>query len=121
MPAVSLPCGEAECGRAALHAWPLRVPWLSERSAQPDLLFTFLAGHERAARESVRSEDAWKRVALEGSMNLLAISLDGPATYWQLGNSWILVSVPNFIMIMIMLALFVLALVLPFPGGKDES
>ena len=54
-------------------------------------------------------------------MNLLAISLDGRATYWQLGDSWILISVPNFIMIMIMLALFVLALVLPFPGGKDES
>ena len=27
---------------------------------------------------------------------------------------------PNLIMIVVMLALFVLALVLPFPGGEDE-
>jgi hypothetical protein len=53
-------------------------------------------------------------------MELLAISLDTPASYWNIW-SWISVSIPNLIMIVIMLALFVLALVLPFPGGKDES
>jgi len=56
-------------------------------------------------------------------MELLAISLDGPASYWRPfgDDSWFFVSYPNLIMIVIMLLLFVLALVLPFPGGKDES
>ena len=53
-------------------------------------------------------------------MNLLGISLDQPASHWVIWE-WISVSIPNLIMILIMLALFVLALVLPFPGGKDES
>jgi hypothetical protein len=53
-------------------------------------------------------------------MELFAISLDQPASHWVIWE-WISVSIPNLIMIVIMLALFVLALVLPFPGGKDES
>jgi hypothetical protein len=53
-------------------------------------------------------------------MELLAFSLDQPATYWDIW-SWVAVSIPNLIMILVMLGLFVLALVLPFPGGKDES
>jgi hypothetical protein len=53
-------------------------------------------------------------------MELLGISLDHPASYWDIWN-WVAVSYPNLIMIVVMLALFVLALVLPFPGGKDES
>jgi hypothetical protein len=53
-------------------------------------------------------------------MELLGISLDHPAEYKDIWE-WVAVSVPNLIMILIMLALFVLALVLPFPGGKDES
>jgi hypothetical protein len=53
-------------------------------------------------------------------MELLGISLDQPASYWQIWD-WISVSIPNLIMIVIMVALFVLALVLPFPKGTDES
>jgi len=53
-------------------------------------------------------------------MELLGISLDHPTSYWDIW-SWVAVSYPNLIMIVVMLALFVLALVLPFPGGKDES
>ena len=51
-------------------------------------------------------------------MDLLSISLDRPATYWDVWG-WVAVSYPNLIMIVVMLALFVLALVLPFPGGED--
>jgi hypothetical protein len=53
-------------------------------------------------------------------MNLFAIDLNQPATYWQIWD-WIQVSIPNLIMIIIMLTLFVGALVLPFPKGRDES
>ena len=53
-------------------------------------------------------------------MNLLAINLDQPASYWQIWE-WIQVSIPNLIVIVIMLLRVVLALVLPFPKGKDES
>ena len=53
-------------------------------------------------------------------MNQLGASLDHPASYWQIWE-WIQVSVPNLIMIVIMLLLFVAALVLPFPKGEDVS
>jgi hypothetical protein len=53
-------------------------------------------------------------------MELFAVTLDQPAAHWVIWQ-WISVSYPNLIMIVVMLALFVLALVLPFPGGKDES
>ena len=53
-------------------------------------------------------------------MELLGISLDQPASHWEIWN-WISVSIPNLIMIVIMMAIFVLALVLPFPKGKDEA
>ena len=53
-------------------------------------------------------------------MDQIGISLDQPASYWQIWE-WIQVSIPNLIMIIIMLALFVLALVLPFPKGHEES
>lgn len=36
-------------------------------------------------------------------------------------SGWFLISVPNLIVIALMLAIFVLALVLPFPGGRSES
>jgi len=45
--------------------------------------------------------------------------LDAPATYLESG--WASISVPNLIMIVIMLVLFVLALVLPFPKDHDEK
>lgn len=44
-------------------------------------------------------------------------SLDSLPQYFSWG--WLSVSMPNLIMIIIMVALFVLALVLPFP--KDSS
>jgi hypothetical protein len=53
-------------------------------------------------------------------MNQLGIDLNQPATYWDIW-SWVSVSIPNLIMIITMVLLFVGALVLPFPKGKDES
>lgn len=53
-------------------------------------------------------------------MGALAVSLDQPATYWQVWE-WISVSVPNLIWILVMVGLFVGALVIPFPKGEDES
>jgi hypothetical protein len=50
----------------------------------------------------------------------LGISLDQPASYWQIWE-WISVSVPNLIVIVTMLLLFLVALVAPFPKGKDVS
>lgn len=44
-------------------------------------------------------------------------ALDAPAHYFSWG--WLSVSLPNLVMILIMITLFVLALVLPFP--KDHS
>ena len=42
-----------------------------------------------------------------------------PATY--VGWGWLSVSVPNLIVILVMIVLFVLAIVLPFPKGRDKS
>jgi len=53
-------------------------------------------------------------------MDILAISLDQPATYWQIWE-WVSVSIPNLLWILAMLGLFVGALLIPFPKGKDES
>jgi hypothetical protein len=50
-------------------------------------------------------------------MDLLAISLDQPATYFEWG--WLSISVPNLIVAIVMLLLFVGALVIPFPMPKD--
>lgn len=50
-------------------------------------------------------------------MTVLAGALDAPAHYFSWG--WLSVSLPNLIMILIMIALFVLALLLPFP--RDHS
>lgn len=53
-------------------------------------------------------------------MEALAISLDQPASYWQIWE-WIQISIPNLIVVLLMLLVFVLALVLPFPKGEDAS
>ena len=53
-------------------------------------------------------------------MDLLGINLDQPATYWQIWE-WIQVSIPNLIVILTLLAVLVLALVLPFPQGRDAE
>ena len=45
--------------------------------------------------------------------------LNGPGTYFGWGNFQI--QSGNLIVIVVMLALFVLALVLPFPGSKDKK
>jgi hypothetical protein len=45
--------------------------------------------------------------------------LNEPATYLESG--WLSISVPNLVIILVMLLLFVLAVVLPFPKDKDES
>ena len=46
-------------------------------------------------------------------------SVSDPATY--VGWGWLSVSIPNLIVILVMIALFVLAIVLPFPTGRDKS
>lgn len=53
-------------------------------------------------------------------MNALAVSLDQPASYWQVWE-WIQISVPNLVVVLALLAVFVLALVLPFPKGRDAE
>jgi hypothetical protein len=46
--------------------------------------------------------------------------MDSPATYLHWG--FILISVPNLLVIGLMLVLFAVALVAPFPhGGEDED
>ncbi len=50
---------------------------------------------------------------------LISAALDNPATYFSWG--WLQISVGNLVVILVMLVLFVLALVLPFPGGHDEG
>lgn len=45
--------------------------------------------------------------------------MDQPANYLHWG--FILISVPNLIMIGIMIVLFALALVVPFPHGSDSD
>lgn len=49
---------------------------------------------------------------------LMTISAD-PPTYLTWG--WVSVSVPNLIAILVTAALFVLAVLLPFPGGHEDS
>jgi hypothetical protein len=53
-------------------------------------------------------------------VNQWAISLDQPATYWQIWE-WIQVSIPNLIFIIMLTLLFWAALLLPFPKGKEKS
>ena len=53
-------------------------------------------------------------------MNGLAVSLDQPASYWKVWE-WIQISFPNLIVILLLLLTFVLALVLPFPKGRDAE
>lgn len=43
--------------------------------------------------------------------------MDAPAPYYQWG--FIQISLPNLVVIVVMLLLFVLALVLPFPGHAE--
>jgi hypothetical protein len=52
-------------------------------------------------------------------MHVVADSLNGPAHYFDWG--WLSVSVPNLIVILVMIALFVLALVVPFPTDKPPT
>jgi hypothetical protein len=53
-------------------------------------------------------------------MELWGVSLDQPATYWQIWE-WVSVSIPNLLWIIAMVGLFVGALLIPFPKGKDQS
>lgn len=53
-------------------------------------------------------------------MDILGISLDQPATYWQIWE-WVSVSIPNLLWILAMTGLFVGALLIPFPKGKGRS
>ena len=47
------------------------------------------------------------------------ISLDSPAAYLHLGV--ILISVPNLVVIALMVLVFVLAILLPMPGRRPEE
>jgi hypothetical protein len=53
-------------------------------------------------------------------VNALAVSLDQPASYWHIWE-WIQISIPNLVVVLALLAVFVLALVLPFPKGRDAE
>lgn len=44
---------------------------------------------------------------------------DDPATYLNAG--WLSISVPNLLVILVMIIIFVLAIVLPFPKDRDTS
>ena len=46
-------------------------------------------------------------------------SVSDPATY--VGWGWLSVSIPNLIVILLMIVIFVLAILLPFPKGLDRS
>jgi hypothetical protein len=44
--------------------------------------------------------------------------MNGSASY--VGVGWLSISVPNLIVILVMIVLFVLAIVLPFPTDRSE-
>ncbi len=52
-------------------------------------------------------------------MVLQAISLDGPAKFFNWG--FISISIPNLIMIALIVVLFILALVIPFPSSNNHT
>jgi hypothetical protein len=54
-------------------------------------------------------------------MSVLAASgpIGDPATYLHWG--WVQISVPNLVVMLVTIAVFVLALVLPFPHDGDEE
>jgi hypothetical protein len=45
--------------------------------------------------------------------------MNDPATYLTWG--WLSISVPNLLVIVLMVVLFVLAIALPFPKDRDQS
>lgn len=49
---------------------------------------------------------------------VLAVSLEQPATYLHWG--WVQISVPNLVVILVMLLLFGLAVLLPFPQDRGQ-
>ena len=49
----------------------------------------------------------------------LLAGVDDPATYLDAG--WLSISVPNLLVILLMIVIFVLAIVLPFPKDRDQS
>jgi hypothetical protein len=55
-------------------------------------------------------------VSLSG---LLAVDLNSPGYYIHWG--FIQLSLANFLVILLMIVVFVVALFAPFPGGKDRS
>lgn len=48
----------------------------------------------------------------------LVIGIDRPATYLHWG--WLSISVPNLVVIVVMIALFGLAIMLPFPKDRNK-
>lgn len=53
------------------------------------------------------------------SVQVASGPVGGPAAYLQWG--WAQISVPNLVVMLLTIAVFVLALVLPFPHDGDES
>ena len=50
--------------------------------------------------------------------------MNGPAHYFQValpGNVTVLISVANLTVIILMIVVFVLAVLLPFPGGRKDD
>ncbi len=70
-----------------------------------------------------RGNDAFGRVPNDNGglvlPNMLAVGLNGTGYYIHWG--FIQLSLANLIVIILMVVVFVLALLIPFPGHKEES
>jgi hypothetical protein len=51
-------------------------------------------------------------------VDLLAVNLEDPASYLTWG--WLSISIPNLIIALVIVGLFVGALLIPFPKGRDD-
>jgi uncharacterized membrane protein len=61
----------------------------------------------------------WRRKAMNGSLAHIVgaiVNLDHPAHYIHWG--WFQMSIANFVVVLLMVAVFVLAIVVPFPGAR---
>ena len=108
---------------AALRGWEIFLlifPVVGDQSpVQPGLTALTAEGGKRriVLHEAVPSS---VRRAEEVPMDPIYLaSVSDPATY--VGWGWLSISIPNLIVILVMIVLFVLAIVLPFPKGRDKS
>ena len=88
-----------------------------ERGGPPPL------GKRHVPAEGEAAEQVRVRCAPSGRLpvvtSYMLAGIDDPATYLNAG--WLSISVPNLLVILLMIILFVLAVVLPFPKDRDNS